>query len=148
MKVRDLMTRVVVTVGPEDGVDRAAELLAEHDIHTLPVVDAAGHVLGMVTEADVVRDAVPRDPWARDLHPSVESPHPARVGDVMSFHPVALLPGVDLPIAADLLVNSSLTCLPVVEGGVLVGILTRHDLVAALAHTETHHRQFRSEETP
>ena len=85
---------------------------------------------------DVVRDAVPRDPWARDLHPSAGGPHPATVGDVMSFHPVALLPDVELPVAADLLVSSQLTSLPVVEDGVVVGILTRRDLVTVLAPPE------------
>jgi CBS domain-containing protein len=104
-------------------------------------------VLGMVTETDVVRDAVPRDPWARDLHPSADGPHPAYVRDVMSFHPVAVLPDVELPVAADLLVNNHLTNLPVVEDGRVVGILSRHDLISVLAHTESDHSpQFRTEE--
>jgi CBS domain-containing protein len=133
MLVRDVMTSPVVTVHVDDGLDRAARLLREHGVRALPVVDGGGHVLGMVTETDVVRDAVPRDPWARDLHPSASGPHPASVRDVMSFHPVALLPDVELPVAADLLVSGHLTSLPVVEDGVVVGILTRHDLVALLA---------------
>ena len=133
MLVRDVMTSPVVTVHVGDGLDVAARLLREHRVRALPVVDDAGHVLGMVTDTDVVRDAVPRDPWARDLHPSAGGPHPAAVRDVMSFHPVAVLPDVELPVAADLLVSSQLTSLPVVEDGVVVGILTRRDLVTVLA---------------
>lgn len=133
MRVRDAMTSPVVTVHVEDGLDTAARLLREHGVRALPVVDDAGHVLGMVTDTDVVRDAVPRDPWARDLHPSAGGPHPATVRDVMSFHPVAVPPDVELPVAADLLVSRQLTSLPVVEDGVVVGILTRRDLVAVVA---------------
>lgn len=136
MRVRDVMTSPVVTVHVEDGLEVAARLLREHGVRALPVVDDAGHVLGMVTDTDVVRDAVPRDPWARDLHPTAGGPHPAAVRDVMSFHPVAVLPDVELPVAADLLVSSQLTSLPVVEDGVVVGILTRRDLVAVLAPPE------------
>jgi CBS domain-containing protein len=130
------MTSPVLTVHVEDGLADAARLMRQHRVRSLPVVDEAGHVLGMVTETDVVRDAIPRDPWARDLRPSAGGPHPAAVGDVMSFHPVALQPDVDLTVAADLLVSGDLVSLPVVEDGVVVGILTRRDLLALLAPLE------------
>ncbi len=148
LRVRDVMTTPVLTVGPEADLASAALLLDEHDVAALPVVDADGHVLGMVTETDVVRDAVPRNPWVRELHPSAGGPHPARVGDVMSFHPVAVLPDVELPVAADLLVNSGLTSLPVVEDGVVVGIVSRHDLVSVVARTEPAGHPFRSGADP
>ena len=133
MLVRDAMTSPVVTVHPDDPLEVVATLLRTHAVRGLPVVDEAGHLLGMVTESDVIRDAMPRDPWARDLHPTASGPHPASVRDVMSFHPVAMPPDVDLPVAADVLVRSRLTSLPVVEEGVVVGILTRRDLVDVLA---------------
>lgn len=146
MLVRDVMTSPVVTVRPADGLDRVARLLDEYGVTALPVVDDDDHVLGMVTESDVVRDAVPRDPWARDLHPSAEGPHPASVRDVMSFHPLAVQPDIDLPVAADLLVNNHLATLPVVEDGVVIGILSRHDLVAVLTRTRPPTAQFRTQE--
>ena len=132
MLVRDVMTAPVVTVHADDGLDDAARLLREHGVRSLPVVDDDGHLLGMVTDTDVVRDAVSRNPWARDLHPSAGGPHPVSVRDVMSHHPVAVHPYVELPVAAELLV-SGLTSLPVVEEGAVVGILTRRDLVAVVA---------------
>lgn len=143
LRVRDVMSAPVVTVAPEEELATAARLMDEHGVTALPVVDEHGHVLGMVTETEVVRDAVPRNPWVRDLHPSAGGPNPASVRDVMSFHPVAVLPDVELPVAADLLVNSSLASLPVVEDGVVVGIVSRHDLVAVLARTEPAEHQFR-----
>lgn len=133
LHVRDVMTSPVVTVGPEDDLTTVARLLDAHRVTALPVVNDRGHVVGMVTETDVVRDAVPRDPWMRELHPSGAGPDAVRVRDVMSVHPVAVLPDVELPVAADLLVNSTLTSLPVVEDGVVVGIVSRHDIVAVLA---------------
>ena len=137
LRVRDVMTAPVVTVAATDDLATAARLLDRHGVTALPVVDDHGHVLGMVTETDVVRDAVPRNPWERELHPSAGGPHPASVRDVMSFHPVAVLPDVELPVAADLLVNNALPSLPVVDNGVVVGIVSRHDLVSVLASTET-----------
>lgn len=148
LRVRDVMTTPVLTVHPEDGLATAAQLLDEHRVASLPVVDSEGHVLGMVTETDVVRDAVPRNPWVRELHPSADGPTPACVRDVMSFHPVAVLPDVELPVAADLLVNSSLPSLPVVADGVIVGIVSHHDLIAVLAHEPPPAHPFRSDEQP
>ena len=146
LRVRDVMTAPVVTVAPEEDLATATRLMDEHGVTALPVVDEHGHVLGIVTQTEVVRDAVPRNPWVRELHPSAAGPHPACVRDVMSFHPVAVLPDVELPVAADLLVNSSLTSLPVVEDGVVVGIVSRHDLVAVLARSEPVAQQFRTPE--
>lgn len=132
LHVRDVMTSPAVTVSPDDDLTTAARLLDAHGVTALPVVNDHGHIVGMVTETEVVRDAVPRDPWLRELHPSGSGA--VRVRDVMSIHPVAVLPDVELPVAADLLVNSTLTSLPVVEEGVVVGVVSRHDIVAVLAH--------------
>jgi len=57
MKAMDVMVRDVVTVKPETDVASAIKLLIEHDISALPVVDDAGTVVGMLSEADLVRRA-------------------------------------------------------------------------------------------
>ena len=57
LRVRDVMTAPVVTVAPEEDLATATRLMDEHGVTALPVVDEHGHVLGMVTETEVVRDA-------------------------------------------------------------------------------------------
>ncbi len=62
MQARDVMTREVVTVGPETSAGYAAEVMAEHGFAALPVVDGDGRLVGIVAEADVLRDRMPPDP--------------------------------------------------------------------------------------
>ena len=62
MQVRDVMTREVVTVGPESSAKQAGAVMAERGFAALPVVDGSRRVIGMVAEADVLRNRVPADP--------------------------------------------------------------------------------------
>ncbi len=142
MQVRDAMTTPVVTVRRETPLADAVRLLDEHAVTSLPVVDEEGHLVGLVAENDVVREAVPRDPGARELRPT-RAAYPACVGDVMTAHPVSVPPHVDLPVAASLLTTAGAGCLPVVEDRRVVGVLSRHDLVAVLAHPAEQARDFR-----
>ena len=68
MQARDVMTREVVPVGPETSAERAAEVVAEHDLATPPVVDGDGRLAGTVGAADVLRDRVPPDSRRQLLH--------------------------------------------------------------------------------
>lgn len=133
MRVRDVMTTPAVTVRPDLPLHAVARLLDERGVTALPVVDDHQHIVGMVSETDVVRDAVLRDPWAHDLHPS-HGAFTTRVADVMTFNPITVPPDTELPVVADVLVTNRVKSLPVVEGGVVVGIISRRDIVAVLAH--------------
>jgi CBS-domain-containing membrane protein len=62
VQARDVMTREVVTVGPETSVKDAAAVLADRGFAALPVVDEEDRLLGTVAEADVLRDRLPQDP--------------------------------------------------------------------------------------
>ena len=66
MQARDVTTREVVPVGPGTPAEHAAEVMAEHDLAALAVVDGDGRLAGIVAEADVLRDRVPSD---RRRHP-------------------------------------------------------------------------------
>jgi CBS domain-containing protein len=128
------MTAPAVTVRPDVPLPAVARLLDERGVTSLPVVDDHGHIVGMVSETDVVRDAVPSDPWAHDLHPS-HGAFTTRVADVMTFNPITVPPDTELPVVADVLVTNRVQSLPVVEGGVVIGVISRRDIVAVLAHT-------------
>ncbi len=144
MKVSDVMAKDVVTVNPETTVREIAELMTQHRISGLPVVDKDGHLIGIISETDLLHRAetgterrrkwwltafVDSDRLAREYAAS----HAHKASDIMSRNVITIDAGADLADVADLLERRKLKRVPVVSGGQLVGILTRGDLVKALA---------------
>ena len=116
----------------------AVGLLDTHAITTMPVVDADGRIVGVVSEADLVREAVAQDPRAHMI-PSGEPPpeSPRTVAEVMSRHPLTVAADTDLADAVDLLTSSAVKSLPVVDDRRrAVGMLSRRDVVHALARAD------------
>ena len=137
MLVRDVMTSPAVTVPPDMPLKRVAHLLDEHSVTALPVVDRSNRIVGVISEADVVLEAVPHDPRAHQiLHPVGRDPYFTRAADVMNFHPVTVGPGTDLAEATELMTSTSVKSLPVVEDGVVVGVVSRRDVVRVLARAD------------
>jgi CBS domain-containing protein len=134
MLVHEVMTSPVVSVHAEMSLKRAIELLDEHQITAMPVVDERGHLCGVVSEADVIREVVPID---RRVHEhSVEIVGPTvqlAVGDVMSRLPLTVSPDDDVSRAVELLVDTQVKSLPVVGFGRVVGMISRRDVIAVLA---------------
>ena len=136
MRVRDLMTRLVVTTTPATPVKDAAVVLTGHGITLLPVIDA-DRLVGVLTEADVVRGRIPPDPrrgaWRGD---QAGAPPPTTVGDVMSSPPVTANPDTDAAELASTMIHHGIRSVPVVEEDRLVGIITRRDLVRVIARDD------------
>lgn len=137
MLVREVMTSPAVTVRPQATLKQVARLLDEHSITALPVVDDAGRLVGVVSEADVLLESLPPDPRAHE-RPTGEHPGPylTRVSDVMSAHPVTVSTYTDVSEAAELMTSTTVKSLPVVDDGVVVGVLSRRDLIAVLARSD------------
>lgn len=144
MKARDVMVRNPITVGPDDSVGKAINLLAEHDISALPVVDGAGEVVGILSEADLVRREElatdRRRPWwlealtpATTLAEEFAKAHGRKVHEVMSDHVVSASEDTPLAEIASLLERNRIKRVPVLRGGKLVGIVSRANLIQALA---------------
>jgi CBS domain-containing protein len=143
MKVDDLMTRDVVTVPPGATLKDAARLLVEHRVSGLPVVDNEDHVLGVVTEADVLRkeaDELPPSPlaWLTGFDVEVDrSKLEARlVGEAMTTPALTIEAYRPVSLAARRMIERGVNRLPVVEDGKLVGIVTRADLVRAFVRSD------------
>ncbi|WP_223880629.1 CBS domain-containing protein [Roseococcus microcysteis] len=144
MTARDLMTPDVVTVPPETPVVAMAKLMADRGISAVPVLAADGALLGLVTEADLIRrladeDVEHRPSWFASMFSSPGSQadryartHGAVARDVMTANVVAV--GLDETAAhiAALMEEKKIRRVLVVEGGKLRGIVSRADLLRAL----------------
>ena len=137
MLVHEVMTTPAITVAPETSLKRAIRLLDENEITAMPVVDGAGHLLGVVSEADVLRDAVPADRRAHERLVEITAP-PVHllVTDVMTHLPVSVSPDDDAAEAVELLVDTQIKSLPVVQFGRVVGMISRRDIIAVLARQD------------
>jgi CBS domain-containing protein len=134
MLVRDVMTTEVVSVHPEARVKEAIQLLDDHRITAMPVVDADGRLLGVVSEADVLRDALMPDRRVHEIPVAIEGrTESLTVRDVMTHLPMSVTADADLSVAASVLVDTSIKSLPVVDGDLVVGIVSRRDVIAVLA---------------
>lgn len=145
--VEQVMTTSVITVTPETPISEVARLLVDHSISGLPVVDADGLVVGVVSEGDVlVREAghVPsRRPLARLLRQDRKAKAVAdkvaaqTAGELMTSPALTLEPFRTLRVAAEIMTSSKVNRLPVVDAdGRLLGIVTRADLVRAFVRSD------------
>jgi CBS domain-containing protein len=135
MQARDIMTSPVVSVTPDMTVKYAAKLLSDNGFTALPVLDADGRLIGVVTEADLVRDRFPRDARHRGDAGPPESPA-GTVGGVMTTPAVGMGVGTDVADLVRVLLDDRIRSMPIVDDAHVVGVVTRRDLVRALARDD------------
>ncbi|MBX6424586.1 MAG: CBS domain-containing protein [Variibacter sp.] len=144
MKAADVMVRDVVTIRPDSGVQDAARLLLENRISGLPVVDDEGRLVGIVSEGDLMRrpeaGTEPRHSWWLELVTPNEAlareftkTHARKVADVMTRAVITAAPETPLGEIARLLEKHRIKRVPVVQDGRVVGIVSRANLLQALA---------------
>ena len=118
MIARDIMTSNVYTIRPEASAQDAAQLLSQKRISGLPVVNPDGRIIGIVTEADII---------------SKVNREGLLVAEIMSHEVIAVEEETSVSEIASLLANRRIKRVPVVEKGKLVGIVSRADIVNAVA---------------
>jgi len=148
VKARDVMVSNVITVGPDTPVREAAGTLVKHRISALPVVGKDGELVGIISEGDLMRrpelDTDYRRSWWLELFSDTDKSnetiaseyvktHGRRVRDVMTREVITAKPGTSLREIADLLERNRIKRVPIVANGKLVGIVSRANLVQALA---------------
>jgi CBS domain-containing protein len=140
VKVKELMTRNVVSVASDLPLRRVAQLLVERGISGVPVRDEDGIVVGVVTEADILLKErgieVGRGgplAWLVDGSDiaAMRKAAARTAGEAMTSPPVTTSPWRTVAEAARLMLDRRVNRLPVLDGGRLVGIVTRADLVRA-----------------
>lgn len=128
MKARDVMVSHVITIGPELDVRAVANTLAANGISAVPVIDINNKILGIISEGDLTRRIASRG--KRKGNP--RSPG-RKAKDAMTHHVVTVDPDTSLQEIANLFEQHGIKRVPVVKDGQLVGIVSRANLVQALA---------------
>ena len=147
--VRDYMDPDPVTVGPEASLEEVARLLGENELPGVTVVDSGGHVMGVVTENDLVigdeegdlhlpaylelfGGLIPLPGYGR-FNERLRKAVAATAEQMMSPAPRTVTPDADVHDAAHVIVETGHNRVPVVDDGRLVGVISRADVVRALA---------------
>jgi acetoin utilization protein AcuB len=134
MLVKDWMTKGVMNLGPDTSVIDAAEILRKKNIRQMPVIDAGGRVVGIVSDRDV-RDAMPSKYLPGDGAAAGASLAALKVNEIMTPEPLTISPEAAVESAAELLLRHKIGGLPVAdEDGKLVGIITEVDVFRYLSH--------------
>ncbi len=157
MRARHVMVSPVKTGKADMTVRDVAKILTENHISALPIVDDAGNVIGIVSEGDLIRRAeigteAPRRSWLSFFAGNIElaqqyaRSHATQVKDLMTRDIVAVVPDTPLSEIANLFESRNIKRVPVIEAGKLVGIVTRANLVQAIATAPQDERQMLSDE--
>ncbi len=145
-----VMTRSVATVSPDDTIGRVAQLLTERSISAVPVVGPEGLLVGMISEGDLMRPfgqehAMRREWWlnlvaegtalADDFLDYLRLDRHS-VRDLMNPNVITASESATLPQIADLLSKHRIKRVPILRDGKLVGIVSRADIIRALAQAD------------
>jgi CBS domain-containing protein len=138
VRVDEIMSAPVVTVGPDMSLKDVAALLVARDISAAPVLDSQQRLVGLVSEADVMQLELHDDP-RRHVAPRVErtGAAPQVVDGVMTRDVVAVPPDTDVAEVAQLMLSRRIRSIPVVESGQVVGIVSRRDVLRVLVRSDS-----------
>lgn len=129
MKARDVMSRPVVSVGPETTVAEAVAILTEKGFGAVPVVDDIGRVIGLFSESDALRATTGTD-TERVSHRG------QRVSTAMTTPVEVIGPNADVGVVVEQMLGARLRSVPVVESGILIGVVARRDLLRTLVRDD------------
>ena len=147
MKVSEIMTRKVYCLNPEMSVKEAAQFLLEKGVGGAPVVDKEGNLVGLVSESDLIMEEVKLQfptffhlldgfiflsNW-RDYQEKLRKALGLKVAEVMSSPVISVEAEASVEEAATLMVEKHISRLPVLEKGKMVGIVSKRDLIKAIA---------------
>jgi CBS domain-containing protein len=146
LTAKDIMTRNVVTVKPETSIEELASILVKNEISGVPVLDDAGSLFGIVTENDLISrnkrlhiptvvsflDAAIYIESSRKFKEEVQRMAATKVGDICIRKVVTIAGETTVVDIATIMAEKKVHLLPVVEGGKVVGIVGKRDMVKAV----------------
>jgi len=138
MLVREIMTSPAFRVHEASSLDAALQMLATSGVTSLPVVDHDERVVGIISEADLLQEHLTSDPRAHmRLVPAESAPLPTTVAQVMTAHPHTVREDSDVAELARTFAETSWKSVPVVRGEVLLGVVSRSDVIRAMARPDS-----------
>lgn len=128
--IKEIMTKKVISVFPEDSFDRIENLFSQHTFHHIPVIEKNGSVTGIISKEDwrsrleTISNKSTGSTWTTKYLKGITAQQ------VMTQNPMVLDPDDSIGLAADIFLSNKFHALPIVEDQELIGILTTHDLLA------------------
>lgn len=146
LKVKDFMTKEVITVSPETEIVHATKLLLENRINGVPVIDGTGKLVGILCQSDLIAqqkklpipsfftflDGLITLTSMKQLEKEVQKIAATTVAQAMTPKPVSVSPDTGIEAVAALMVDNNFHTIPVVEEGKLVGIVGKEDILRTL----------------
>jgi CBS domain-containing protein len=153
MQVRDIMTSPAITIGPEADIRSVARTLREQQVSGLPVVDADGQVIGLITELDLIARSAPihephyiavlsalipvsRDEY-REYKEQLRHALAINASQLMTEEFATVAPETAVEEALELMLDPEITLLPVMSDGKLAGVVTHTHLVRLIESLES-----------
>ena len=146
LKVKDIMTRELITVSPETEIVHATKLLLENRINGVPVTDETGKLVGILCQSDLIAQQkklpipsfftflnglIPMTSM-KQIEKQVQKITATTVVQAMTKNPVTVQPDTDIEKVAALMVDNNFHTIPVVDEGKLVGIVGKEDILRTL----------------
>jgi len=146
IKAKNIMTRKVITVSPETGITKAAQLLLDNCINGMPVVNSEDRLVGIICQGDLIvqqkklpfpsvftiLDGIIPLVSPKNLEKEIEKMVASTVAHAMTHDPTTLSPESSIEEIAKLMTDKKLHTLPVMDQGKLVGIVGKEDVLATL----------------
>jgi CBS domain-containing protein len=146
IKVKDIMTKEVITVSPEAEIVYATKLLLENRINGVPVTNETGKLVGILCQSDLIAqqkklpvpsffsflDGLITLTSMKQFEKEVQKIAAITVAQAMTPNPVAVRPDTDIEAVAALMVDNNFHTIPVVDEGELVGIVGKEDILRTL----------------
>ena len=146
LKVKDIMTKELITVSPETEIIQATKLLLENRINGIPVTDETGKLVGILCQSDLIAqqkklpipsfftflDGLITLTSIKQIEKQVQKIAAITVGQAMTPNPVTVQTDTDIQKVAALMVDKNFHTIPVVDKGTLVGIVGKEDILKTL----------------
>lgn len=131
MTVKRMMKVNPITTTPDASIVDVGDILKENKIHRLPVLDRKGHLVGVITEKDILH-ATPSPVSSLSVYEMPYMLARLKVSNLMSTEPRTITPDTTVEDAAKIMIDYDLSCLPVIEDDKLVGIVSKSDMFKVL----------------